>query len=91
MTITKNGYSKFVVLRSVDCDLIGQEQAKARLMARIAVAERQRAAGTARDALRLSMTLRQNMTYNVKILPSAECYLGSAYLDGATGTVICVT
>lgn len=50
MTITKNGYSKFVVLRSVDCDLIGQEQAKARLMARIAVAERQRAAGMARDA-----------------------------------------
>lgn len=50
MTITKNGYSKFVVLRSVDCDLIDQEQAKARLMARIAVAERQRAAGTARDA-----------------------------------------
>ena len=50
MTITKNGYSKFVVLRSVDCDLIGQEQAKARLMTRIAVAERQRAAGTARDA-----------------------------------------
>lgn len=37
------------------------------------------------------MTLRQNMAYNVKILPSAERFLGSSYLDGATGTVICVT
>lgn len=50
MTVTKNGYNKFVVLRSEDYDLMVQEQAKARLMARIAVAERERAAGTARDA-----------------------------------------
>lgn len=50
MTVTKNGYSKLVVLRSEDYDLMVQEQAKARLMARIAVAERERAAGTARDA-----------------------------------------
>ena len=50
MTVTENGYSKFVVLRSEDYELMVQEQAKARLMARIAVAERERAAGTARDA-----------------------------------------
>lgn len=50
MIIAKNGYSKFDVLRSEDYDLMVQEQAKARLMARIAVAERERAAGTARDA-----------------------------------------
>lgn len=50
VTVTKNGYSKSVVLRSEDYDLMVQEQAKARLMARIAVAERERAAGTARDA-----------------------------------------
>ena len=50
VTVTKNGSSKFVVLRSEDYDLMVQEQAKARLMARIAVAERERAAGTARDA-----------------------------------------
>lgn len=31
------------------------------------------------------------MAYNVKILPSAERFLGSSNLDGATGTVICVT
>lgn len=50
VTVTKNGYSKFVVLRFEDYDLMVQEQAKARLMARMAVAERERAAGTARDA-----------------------------------------
>lgn len=37
------------------------------------------------------MTLRQNMAYNVKILLSAEHFPGGSYLDGATGTVICVT
>lgn len=31
------------------------------------------------------------MAYNVKILPTAERFLGGSYLDGATGTVICVT
>lgn len=31
------------------------------------------------------------MAYNVKILPSAERFLGSFYLNGVTGTVICVT
>ena len=50
MTVTKNGYSKFVVLRSEDYDFMVQEQAKARLMARIAVAERERTAGMERDA-----------------------------------------
>lgn len=50
MTVTKNGYSKFVVLRSEDYDFMVQEQAKARLMARIAVAERERADGMARNA-----------------------------------------
>ena len=50
VTVTKNGYSKFVVLRSEDYDFMVQEQAKARLMARIAVAERERTAGMARDA-----------------------------------------
>lgn len=68
-----------------------QEQAKARLMARIAVAERERAAGTARDAFEVLDDLEENMAYNVKILPSAERFLGSSYLNGATGTVICVT
>ncbi len=50
VTVTKNGYSKFVVLRSEDYDLMAQESAKARLMARMAIAERERAAGKTRDA-----------------------------------------
>ncbi len=50
VTVTKNGYSKFVVLKSEDYDLMVQESAKARLMSRIAVAERERAAGLGRDA-----------------------------------------
>ncbi len=50
VTVTKNGYSKFVVMRSEDYDLMAQERAKARLMSRIAVAESERAAGMGRDA-----------------------------------------
>ena len=68
-----------------------QEQAKARLMARIAVAEKERAAGMARDGFEALDDLEAKYAYNVKILPSAERFLGSSYLDGATGTVICVT
>ena len=50
VTVTKNGYSKFVVMRSEDYDLMAQERAKAHLMSRIAIAERERAAGQSRDA-----------------------------------------
>lgn len=50
VTVTKNGYSKFVVLRSEDYDFLARENAKAHLMARIAVAERERAAGETYDA-----------------------------------------
>ncbi len=51
VTVTKNGYSKFVVMRSEDYDLMAQERARAQLMARVAVVERERAAGQGRDAL----------------------------------------
>lgn len=50
ITVTKNGYSKFVVMRSEDYDLMEEECAKARLMSRIALAERERAEGVSRDA-----------------------------------------
>lgn len=43
-------YHSVVILRPEDYDLMVQEQTKARLMVRIAVAEREHAAGTARDA-----------------------------------------
>lgn len=42
--VTKNGYSKFVVMRSEDYDELAAERAKAHLMSRIAIAERERAA-----------------------------------------------
>lgn len=50
ITVTKNGYSKFVVMRSVDYDRMVQEQAKARLIERVVIAERERAAGLGRSA-----------------------------------------
>lgn len=50
VTVTKNGYSKFVVMRSEDYDLLEEERARARLLSRIALAEREGAAGEGRDA-----------------------------------------
>lgn len=50
VTVTKNGYSKFVVMRSEDYDALVQASAKANLMARMAIAERERAAGVTLDA-----------------------------------------
>lgn len=50
VTVTKNGYSKFVVMRSDDYDAMSQELAKTRLMARAALAEHERAQGTSADA-----------------------------------------
>ncbi|HQE70859.1 MAG TPA: type II toxin-antitoxin system prevent-host-death family antitoxin [Atopobiaceae bacterium] len=48
--VTKNGYSKFVVMRSEDYDALEMERARAKLMARIAVAERERSSGLGIDA-----------------------------------------
>lgn len=50
VTVTKNGYSKFVVMRSEDYDHMEAELARARLMGRIALAERERNDGLAKDA-----------------------------------------
>lgn len=50
VTVTKNGYSKFVVMRSDDYDELEARAAKADLMARIAVAEKERAEGSSLDA-----------------------------------------
>lgn len=50
VTVTKNGYSKFVVMRSEDYDRMEAELARARLMGRIALAERERNDGLAKDA-----------------------------------------
>lgn len=50
VTVTKNGYSKFVVMRSEDYDRLEEELGKAALLNRIAFAEHERADGKARDA-----------------------------------------
>lgn len=50
VTVTKNGYSKFVVMRSEDYDRIEADLAKARLMERVMISERERNDGVAKDA-----------------------------------------
>ena len=50
ITVTKNGYSQFVVMRNDDYDALMRSEAKARLLARVALAERERAQGTMSDA-----------------------------------------
>ena len=50
ITVTKNGYDQFVVVRSKDYDEIRELQAKNRIMERMLVAERERATGAHADA-----------------------------------------
>lgn len=50
VTVTKNGYGCFVVMRVEDYDALAEEQAKGRLMSRIAIAERERSVKAGRDA-----------------------------------------
>lgn len=50
VTVTKNGYSKFVVMRAADYDAMAEENALARLMTRMETAERERAEHAGRDA-----------------------------------------
>lgn len=56
--VTKNGYDQFVVLRSKDYDELKDAAAKARLMERIALAEKERAEGTSKDALESAAAMR---------------------------------
>ena len=48
--VTKNGYDQFVVIRSKDYDKLKGAYARAQLMERILIAERERAEGNAKDA-----------------------------------------
>lgn len=50
VVVTKNGYDQFVVLRSRDYDELKKAEARANLMERIAIAERERAEGSSLDA-----------------------------------------
>lgn len=49
VTVTKNGYSKFVVMRAADYDALANVQALTHLRERMAVAERERAEHAGRD------------------------------------------
>lgn len=59
VTVTKNGYSKFVVMRAEDYDQLEEERSKAELMARIATAEHERAEGVGSDAFESVAALRK--------------------------------
>ena len=59
ITVTKNGYDQFVVLRSEDYDKLCQDGAKAQVMERIVVAEKERAEGSLLDAHEAAATIRQ--------------------------------
>lgn len=49
ITVTKNGYGRFVVMRMEDYDALVSDRAKAELMSRIAISERERAEHLGRD------------------------------------------
>lgn len=50
VTVTKNGYDRFVCIRSADFERYEQADARARLLERMLLAEKERAAGRAVDA-----------------------------------------
>lgn len=50
ITVTKNGYDEFVCMRSADYRNLERAKARADLLARIAIAERERAQGQGVDA-----------------------------------------
>lgn len=58
ITVTKNGYDQFVVIRSSDYDELRDLQAKARIMERMLVAERERATNAHVDAKESIASLR---------------------------------
>lgn len=50
ITVTKNGYDQFVVIKSRDYDELRAAAAKAHLLERIAIADAERASGVVIDA-----------------------------------------
>ena len=50
VTVTKNGYDRFVCIRSADFERYEQADARARLLEHMLLAEEERAAGRAVDA-----------------------------------------
>lgn len=59
ITVTKNGYDQFVVIRSKDFDAMQQNEAKAKILERMLRAERERATGQHVDATESIAALRE--------------------------------
>ena len=62
ITVTKNGYDAFVIMRSADNDHLANrslEEAKRRLLDRIALAEREKAEGSCTDGPAAMAELRE--------------------------------
>lgn len=58
VTVTKNGYDTFVVMKSADYEAIQEELAKARLLARVAQAENEYATGDYADGKEFAAAVR---------------------------------
>lgn len=59
ITVTKNGYDQFVVIRSKDYNELHKLEAKNQIMERMLLAERERAAGSHIDAKESIASLRE--------------------------------
>ena len=56
--VTKNGYDRFVCVKSPDFNRLEQTVARARLLARIMISEHERAEGLGTDAFEATNNLR---------------------------------
>ncbi len=59
VTVTKNGYDRFVCVKSSEFSRWEKADARARLLERIMIAERERAEGTHVDAFEATAALRE--------------------------------
>lgn len=64
--VTKNGYDRFVCVKSSDFNKWEQADVRARLLERIMISERERAEGLSSDAFEATSSLRENIGYSRK-------------------------
>jgi PHD/YefM family antitoxin component YafN of YafNO toxin-antitoxin module len=57
--VTKNGYDRFVCMKSSDFSRLEQADARARLLERIMISEHERAEGASTDAFEATDSLRK--------------------------------
>ena len=68
----KNGYDRFICIKSSDFNRLDQVDARARLLERIIISEHKRAEGLGTDAFEATNNLRQNTTYSIIVQPTAQ-------------------